>query len=185
MAQLSTNQFKEIHGKLASDGGFTVDPRTGDAVTSGISVAPMDNERVLAPGQSSPASIQSYHGEPGNQERFDRAKATKLGGWRGPDGSDYLDTPTVHPHTPGGGGLARARKQMVLSDQIAAFDLDSFDELPNPFHPGGREMQGKEPHELAGGSREGMSTEKRRKQAEWRAQQPEVQSWVNAPRRKY
>ena len=179
---LSPTQFSETHSKLATEGGFTVNPRTGENVTSGISVAPLDNEMQVPVAQSTPGTLQAYAESPGNQARFERGHATHLGGWRN-EGTDYLDTPTVHPHTPGGGGEARARKQMVLSDQMAGFDLDTFEEKPNPFNPDTRAQHGMEPHEIAGPSREGMPTGERRRRAEFAASQPEVQSWINAPRR--
>lgn len=166
---LSTDQFRRVHGLLAEDGGFTVRPGTGEAITSGISVAPYGNSKVVAIGESTPDTLREYHHE--NIPRFE--KGASLGGWRSED-QDFYDTPTVYPHSPG--GESRARKQMVLSRQEAGFDLDSFQEVFNPFHEEGRRKTGMEPHELAVGH--GSSRER----AEWVLQQPEVQAWVNFPR---
>lgn len=173
---LSSTQFRRMGHSLATEGGFTVNPFTGDAVTSGVSVAPLDNERVVPPNHATMNALSDYHSS--NSERFKRGAS--MGGWRGPDGSDYLDTPTVYPNTPG--GQSRARNQVIKSDQIASFDLDNLDEQFSPFHPEGRKARGMEPHELAGSTREGMTTEQRRKRADWLSQQPEVQAWVNSPR---
>jgi hypothetical protein len=107
-------------------------------VTSGISVAPAGNELRIPAAQSTPQAIAGYHADSGNQARFSRGAS--LGGWRSEDsGDDFIDTPTVYPNTPG--GQSRARNQMLKSNQIAAFDLDSFHTLLNPFHA---ENQGRE-----------------------------------------
>lgn len=124
---LSPQQFAEIHSRLASEGGFTVNPKSGERVTKGISVAPASNERQIPVSQSTPESLATYHGE--NTARF--AKGASLGGWRF-QGTDYLDTPTVYPNTPG--GVSRSRRQMLASNQIASFNLSDFSESFNPYH---------------------------------------------------
>lgn len=124
-------QFDEVHKRLASEGGFTVNPGTGARVTKGISVAPAGNERTVPSATSGPADIASYHAA--NTERF--GKGASLGGWRH-EGTDYLDTPTVYPATPG--GVSRSRRQMLASDQIASFNLSDFSESFNPYHPANR-----------------------------------------------
>ena len=188
---LSDKQFGEIHQKLKA-GGFTVDPRTGADVTSGISVAPRDNEHQIPAAQSTPGDIQRY--TEANASRFVSSRATVLGGWEDPDENDvpthFLDTPTVHPHTPGGGGHARARRQMVMSHQIASMDLDKIPDFDaateyNPFHPVGRRRLGLEQHEIADAAhpRQGDTPEKMRKRSQFAYQQPETQAWVNSPRR--
>src|SRR5262245_48991394 len=128
---LSKEQFAEIHGRLASEGGFTVNPKSGARVTKGISVAPAANELQIPVSQSTPASLAAYHGE--NAPRF--AKGASLGGWRH-EGTDYLDTPTVYPATPG--GVSRSRRQMLASNQIASFNLGDFSESFNPYHAANR-----------------------------------------------
>jgi hypothetical protein len=129
--QLSQGQFGELHDSLGSDGGFTVNPTSGEALTSGISVAPAGNELRLPASQSSPKSLQEFHEDSGNQQRFD--KGASFGGWRSKaSGDDFIDTPTVHPNTPE--GQVTARTSMLKNNQIAAFELDSFNTLLNPFH---------------------------------------------------
>jgi len=128
---LSKKQFQETHGKLASQGGFTINPGTGESVTEGISVAPAGNERQLRGKESTPEALAAYHAE--NTERFGRGAS--LGGWRN-KGTDYLDTPTVYPNTPG--GVSRSRRQMLASSQIASFNLSTFTESFNPYHPENR-----------------------------------------------
>jgi hypothetical protein len=202
---LSDKQFGEIHKKLKA-GGFTVDPRTGEDVTSGWSVAPRDNERKIPAAESTPGDVRKYTED--NASRFVSGRATKLGGWEEDDENDvpthYLDTPTVHPHTPGGGGHARARRQQVLSHQIAAMNLDKihppegepdFDAATeyNPFHPVGRLRRGLEQHEIANaanprkkgdfGQVADDTPEQMRKRSEFAYKQPEVQAWVNSPRK--
>lgn len=183
MVALSDDQFGKIHSKLAGEGGFTVNPHTGEDITSGISVAPRGNERQVPVGESTPASLQSYHAEnaprfgsgpraPGAPRGVHDPRNASLGGWRSED-TDFFDTPTVYRNTPS--GQSGARKQMVLSGQEAAFHLDSFQELPNPFHAEGRRKFGMEQHELA-------VTGRSREAADWAMKQPEVQAWVNAPR---
>ena len=172
-ADLSNVQFDKVHGLLGSQGGFTVNPHTGREITSGISVAPYGNSKVVPVGDSTPDVLQHY--AEANLRRFgpEGGRNASLGGWRSED-SDFFDTPTVYKHTPG--GEAGARKQMVLSRQEAGFDLDSFEEVFNPFHEEGRRKTGREPHELAVGH------DSSRERAEWVLQQPEVQAWVNFPR---
>jgi hypothetical protein len=170
-----------VHAELAANGGFTVNPTSLEPITKGISVAPFGNERKLPVSESSPEALEEYHGE--NTDRF--ARGASLGGWRSADTntgaeSDYYDTPTVYPETPG--GITRSRRQMVLSRQEAAFNLRTFDEIFNPFHPVGRQKgQFSGPHELAD------QAVKSREHAEIVAQQPEVQAWINGPaqRRKW
>lgn len=128
---ISKKQFGEIHGRLASQGGFTVNPTSGEAVTEGISVAPAANERKLRGKESTPEALEGYHAE--NADRFGRGAS--LGGWRN-RGTDYLDTPTVYPHTPG--GVSRSRRQMLASNQIASFNLSTFSESFNPYHADNR-----------------------------------------------
>lgn len=138
MPQLSPGQFAGLHGELASNGGFTVNPTTGKALTSGISVAPADNELRIPGHTSSPGDIQRYHEDAGNQERFKRGAS--LGGWRSETtGDDFIDTPTVYPNTPGGN--SRARNQMIKSNQIAGFRLDDFQELTNPHHAENKSLE--------------------------------------------
>lgn len=165
---LSDAQFKDIHSRLATDGGFTVDAHKGEAITTGISVAPHSNERRLAVTESTPDALKQYHAD--NAPRF--AKGASLGGWRS-ENDDFLDTPTVYPNTPGGN--TRARRQMVHSRQEAGFNLDNFQEVFNPFHPEARRKTGMEPHELAD------IAVKSKAHADFVASQPEVQSWINAP----
>lgn len=178
-------QFAEIHAKLAAQGGFTVNPRTGAEITSGISVAPRQNERRVPVAESAPSALAEYHAanaarfgpgprQPGAPRGPAVSRNASLGGWRSPDGEDVFDTPTVYKNTPR--GEVGARKQMVLSGQEAGFKLDTFEEIPNPFHPRTREVMGKEPHELAniaGRDRSG---------SEFAARQPEVQAWIESPR---
>lgn len=190
MTSLSEHQFGETHAKLMA-GGFTVDPRTGMDVTSGWSVAPRDNEHKIAADASTPGHIQAY--AEANAGRFE-SHATKLGGWADLDENDtpthFLDTPSVHPHTPGGGGHARARRQQVLSHQIAAMNLDKLPDFDaateyNPMHPIGRRRLGLEEHEIANAAhpREGDTPEQMRRRSEFAYAQPETQAWVNFPRK--
>lgn len=177
---MNDDQFAAVHAKLASQGGFTVNPRTGKEITSGISVAPRGNEHRESLSTSTPGTLKDY--ATANTSRwsneYDAAgnvtarHGASLGGWRS-DSHDVLDTPTVYKNSPGGERLAR--KNMVLSDQEAGFHLDTFQEIHNPFDPKGRQALGLGPHELADlgtGSRE---------RAEMQLQQPEVQVWVNSP----
>lgn len=167
---LSPSQFGGIHRKLETDGGFTVSAKSGRPITSGISVAPRENEQRVDVASSTPQVLADYHAA--NADRFSRGAA--LGGWRSPEGQDVLDTPTVYPNNPG--GETRARQQMVLAGQEAAFKLDDFEEVPNPFHPVTRNVMGLGQHEIAdiaGRGREG---------SEFAARQPEVQAWINSPR---
>lgn len=189
---LTSDQFKGLSGRLATDGGFTVNPVTGHDITSGISVAPFGNEHKAPVGMMSPAAIAGYHAA--NTERWTGARNASLGGWRSDD-ADYLDTPTVYKNTPQ--GQSAARKNMVLSSQEAGFDLDSFQEVLNPFHPTTRAKLGEAPHELAdvsfprdaSGGRitdPALMTDEqkvdRRRRADLAMEQPEVQSWVSSPR---
>lgn len=129
---LSRGQFEGLFNDLATQGGFTVNPGTGEAAKRGISVATEANEKRFAAADTSPGALAEYHGDAGNQERFGRGAS--FGGWRDSrSGDDFLDTPTVYPETPG--GLRRARNQMLKSDQIAAYRISSGDTLVNPFHP--------------------------------------------------
>jgi hypothetical protein len=131
MPDLSNGEFKKLHGKLGSDGGFTVNPRTGEAVSSGISVAPAGNELRIPAARTSPQTLSNYHQDPGNQERFTRGAS--FGGWRSENsGDDFIDTPTVYQNS--AGGQSRARNQMLKSNQLAGFRLDDFEELTNPHH---------------------------------------------------
>lgn len=156
MAQLSRGQFKALHAQLGTDGGFTVNPFTGEAVTSGISVAPHGNEERIPAANSAPQDLANYHADIDNQRRFDRGAS--FGGWRetkeipkddydytksGNPGdvriTDFLDTPTVYPNTPGGN--SRARNQMLKANQIAGFRLDDFQELTNPHHAENKSLE--------------------------------------------
>lgn len=128
---ISKDQFGEIHALLKSQGGFTVNPGTGEAITEGISVAPAANELKLRGKESTPEAVAGYHAA--NAERFGRGAS--MGGWRN-KGTDYLDTPTIYPNTPG--GVSRSRRQMLASDQIASFNLSTFSESFNPYHPENR-----------------------------------------------
>lgn len=129
---LNPNEFSRLHGKLGTDGGFTVNPRTGADITSGISVAPHGNELRVPAAQTSPADLSSFHGRADNQARFDRGAA--FGGWRqDTTQDDFVDTPAVYPNTPGGNAVARHR--MIKNKQIAGFRLDDYAELINPHHP--------------------------------------------------
>lgn len=128
---LNPNEFSRLHSKLGTDGGFTVNPRTGEDITSGISVAPQGNEQRTPIPQSAPGDLSGYHGDAGNQRRFDRGAS--FGGWRSEDhAADILDTPAVYPNTPGGSAVARHR--MLKDNQIAGFRLDDYAELTNPHH---------------------------------------------------
>lgn len=186
------SQFDAVNAanKLETETGYTIDPRTNKDVTSGISVAPRGNEVQKSP--ATPADIAEYH--MANADRFESNKTYMMGGWRDSSGTDYLDTPNVHPITPGGGGEARARRQMVLSNQEAGFNITKFREtgdpdvatIRNPFHPKSRAESGKAPHELAdaGQPREGDTLAQAKKRSEWVASQPEAQAWINSPRQR-
>lgn len=135
--RLSQEQFEALHSDLETQGGFTVDPGTGAPRTKGISVAPAKNEVTSPIDETSPADIREYHDRPQNQERY--ARGASLGGWRSDKKKlDYLDTPTVYPETPG--GHARARNQMLKSNQLAAYHISRGVEELNPFHPGNQDF---------------------------------------------
>lgn len=177
---MNEEQFAATHAKLGIQGGFTVNPRSGADITSGISVAPRGNELKVPITQSAPSTLADYAGAnvnrwtPGHDESgVLRGRNASLGGWRSED-SDYFDTPTVYPNNPR--GMSGARKQMVLSGQEAGFHLDTFQEIFNPFHPEARRKQGMETHELADAAGRG------REGADFAMRQPEVQAWVNGPR---
>ena len=89
------------------------------------------NELRVPSATSSPEHLAGYHAA--NTDRFSRGAS--LGGWRH-EGTDYFDTPTVYPESPG--GVSRSRNQMLKSNQIASFNLGDFSESFNPFHPENR-----------------------------------------------
>lgn len=178
MAGISPEQFKDIHSRLGTDGGFTVNARTGKAITSGISVAPFGNERRVPVESSTPDVLAEYHAQNQSAGRFGGPEAVgtrfqgsaSLGGWRS-ESDDFFDTPTVYKNTPAGN--AAARRQMVHSRQEAGFNLDTFEEIPNPFHPEMRRKTGQEPHELA---------DMALKDPKLAMQQPEIKAWTEMPR---
>ena len=168
---LSDAQFGEVHARLASEGGFTVNPRTGASITSGYSVAPRANERKIPIPESTPGTLKQYAVD--YEHTWQGEHNASLGGWRSED-TDYLDTPTVYKNTPQ--GESAARKQMVLAGQEAGFHLDTFQEKFNPFHPEARRKTGMEPHEIADIAGRGRAG------SEFAARQPEVQAWIRSPR---
>lgn len=177
---MNDEQFEETHRKLGMQGGFTVNPRTGADITSGISVAPRSNERKVPINESQPLALkqfavdnaQRFHNEYNDAGNVVARHNAVIGGWRSED-TDYFDTPTIYKNTPG--GEKNARKNMVLSGQEAGFHLDTFQEIFNPFNPEARRKQGMEPHELADAASRGKEG------AEFAMRQPEVSAWVHAP----
>ena len=177
---ISDAQFHGVHSLLDSEGGFTVNPRTGESITSGISVAPRNNEQKMHSSESSPEALKKYHGsntaawtdEKNASGKVIAPHNASLGGWRSED-SDFFDTPTVHPNTPG--GETRARRQMTVSGQEAGFKLDDFQEVFNPFNAEGRRKMNMAPHEIADIASRGQSG------SDFAMRQPEVQAWIGAP----
>jgi hypothetical protein len=133
---LSQGQFKGLFNDLKTQGGFTVNPGTGAPKKKGISVATEANEMRLDRTETSPGKLSEYHGDSDNQERFGRGAS--FGGWRSEGGDDFIDTPTVYPETPG--GQARARNQMLKSNQIGSYHISRGATELNPFHPENQSM---------------------------------------------
>lgn len=127
---LSSSQFATLHGKVTGkDGGFTVDTKTGEYPDSGIMVSLPGHEETAPTTKTTPDSIRDYAsrkaselGKPGNY----------MGGWRAQtnQGDDvYLDVNTRFDNQ------VDARRATMDRNQIGNFDLGSFKETINPFHP--------------------------------------------------
>src|SRR5436305_8327253 len=121
---LSEDQFREIHGKLAS-GGFTVRPESGERITRGVSVGAFGNEDKAHVSRMTPERIAAYHAA--NTEHFARGAA--FGGWLN-NRTAYLDTPNVHRNTPA--GRTSARREMLANKQISSYDIANDYEEFNP-----------------------------------------------------
>lgn len=171
MSGISNAQFGALVGRLRDpeQGGFTVNPNTGSDVESGISVAPYGNERQIKAEETTGDDVRKY--AVANTSRFRRGAA--LGGWTN-EGVDYLDTPTVYPDEPS--GHRGARTAMVQNRQLAGFDLGTFTEQPNVFHPEMRRQIGMGQHEIADAAM---------RNPQFALNQPEVQAWTQMPRRSW
>lgn len=97
------------------DGGFTVDPRSGEDVTSGYAVAVHPDLCVIHTGDVEAGDILAYMisyaadilARPGRV----------VGGWRDPDsGMAYLDVSTVVPDLDEAMSLAREHRQLAIFD---------------------------------------------------------------------
>ena len=174
---ISDNQFREIHSKFKSDGGFTVDPKTGAPVTSGISVATKGNEAKFDSETSTPQDVKNYHAA--NTERWAKGKKAKIGGWVEPNpvtgkNEDYLDTPSVFANT--GAGHTLARGHAIINDQIASWNIDKGEGIYNPFNQQGRQGLG-----FDDGGVENEFAYMARKKPELAMKQPEIQGYVSGP----
>lgn len=168
MPSLSDAQLGDLVRRMhdPAQGGFTIDPNTGADIPQGVSVAPHGNERQIPADQTTSGDLQNYVVR--NAARFRTGDA--FGGWHN-QGTDFLDTPRVYPDQPSGHEDARAA--MVKNRQLAGFDLGTFTEQPNPFHPGMRPQIGMERHEIADAA---LSN------PQFALNQPEVQAWAGMPR---
>ena len=118
---------QSMEGLREPDGGFTVDPRTGEAVTSGISVG------GYAPSSVTPAD-DFFSGDPpaglkviGDFVRQNASKFTDpafhLGGWHDPaSGNVFLDVTKIFPADQRAEALAAG----AANNEISVADLDAI-----------------------------------------------------------
>jgi hypothetical protein len=168
---LNDQQFSAIAGKLATDGGFTVNPKTGSSPSTGWMMAVPGHESRTPIADTTGSTVKDYVGA--KAEQLGKS-GMHVGGWRSEDaGQDVLDVSKRYPETPA--GHSGARRDAVYGKQEAGFRLSDFHTEYNPFHPAGREASGRAPHELADAAV---------KNPHFAAKQPEVQAWINSPKRK-
>lgn len=128
---LSGRQFVGLAQQLGTQGGFTVDPRTGSQPSSGVSVA-IPGREVITEGTRA-RTLVNYAAS--NADALAHSGA-HLGGWRNPDnGKDYLDVSHVIPEHPRGHHIADVHHAMHVNQQIASFDLGSANTIQNPRFP--------------------------------------------------
>lgn len=126
-------EIAQMHaGANGQEVGSTVDPRTGQPVTSGYVVSPFKQAEFPIPGRPSQQrleeSLRLFLAR--NAELF-KDPRNQLGTWYNPAANEHVwDVVQVHPNTPTGRatamGVGRAAKQQAI------FHLDRMQTLPVP-----------------------------------------------------
>jgi hypothetical protein len=132
----SPHQFGEMKNRLASQGGFTYDPRKKDFVTEGYSVAAHPAAELRVHGGASEAHLQGYVAGSAplwSQQKGKGRGNEMIGGWRSDD-ADVLDVPKVFPASPI--GHQKSRQAQILRNQEASFSLHGMEEDTNPWFSG-------------------------------------------------
>lgn len=123
-ASLSDEQAAGLITKLQEpDGGFTINPRTGEAVTSGYAVAMFpERSKEVAVRDVTAADLKSYVDN--NRSVLD-TDGNMFGAWHDPEtGIAWLDVSRVTAGKET--AIALAKKQ----NQIAIFDFSTFESVP-------------------------------------------------------
>ena len=124
----------EVVREMHEEGGFTVNPRTGDRPETGVFVSVKGHEEKHELESFGKEQVSEYINSPDNLAQLTRTR-NLVGGW-GEDGEAYLDVSRTFPETGGpGGGFTRSRTFAKLNDQIAFFQRSNWTTEYNPNHP--------------------------------------------------
>jgi hypothetical protein len=176
---VNEHQFGEMKNRLATQGGFTYDPRKRDFVTSGYAVAAHPAAELRVPGEASEHHLEGYTigSAPLWQQQKSRGRGQEMiGGWRS-ENADVLDIPKVFPATPI--GHQKSRQAQVLRNQEASFSLHEGAEDTNPWFAGTKSLP---PGRLSQQFPEfGNVVAKNRTAAIDPEKYPEISHWSDAP----
>ena len=159
-------QFHEMVKRMDTEGGFSYNPRKARFDTEGYAVA-VHPERVHTTTGGTADTMHQYHEK--NADLLSTAP-NYMGGWRDPEGQDVLDVSKVYPQT--GAGHTAARYQAVKHGQTALFNMGAAEEEMNPFRPDSPDFP------------EFASYVKNRTMSQVQKNLPEVQAWIQGPKRR-
>jgi hypothetical protein len=168
-----------MKNRLATEGGFTYDPRKRDFVTEGYSVAAHPAAELRVGGTADEAHLAGYVAGSAPLWQQQKAKGRgqeMIGGWQSDDAS-VLDIPKVYPATPQ--GHSNSRRAQILRGQEASFSLHDMAEEPNPWFTGSEHTP---PARLSAAFPEFANVIKNNPATALDPEKyPEIASWANQP----
>jgi hypothetical protein len=131
-------------GLAKEDGGFTLNPRTGEKLDSGVMVSLGGMEQRHSLASVNHLDFANYVNSPGHLDALTR-RGRHMGGWVSSMGTTKLnEEPRIQRDlvmdvsrrfNPTPEGRTSARREAVANNQEAIFDLGSFNAEVNPLHP--------------------------------------------------
>jgi hypothetical protein len=120
--------FRRYAEKLQTEGGYTVDPRTGKEPTQGYMVGQFGTGQVRPPGTTRGHDLARYAVEHAKQLS---GPPHYLGGWQQPEG-DYTEQSDLYPATPA--GKTQSGFAAILGNQQASFAIHTKQDIANPSY---------------------------------------------------
>ena len=111
---LNATQFKDMHSKLTTEGGFSAHVLTGESPESGYMVSLPNQEKLIPSAETTPDHIKEY----ATNAKVGNPAHKYIGGWRGAAGGSH-DALDVSINVPNFDGPYRGDTEAISSKRSA------------------------------------------------------------------